>query len=146
MIRLDEVRARIEAKVPALIGRLGPAVEFARLIERNQLPQVTPAGYVLLAGLSGGQAQSATGMFIQDFAERVSIVLVDRVAGDALGAGAMDETAPLVRDVIAAVLGWGPDDAPGVFVLEQAETVGVKDGALVFQIDITLQDQVRIIP
>ena len=51
-----------------------------------------------------------------------------------------------IRDgeVIEAVCGWAPDDAIGVFELRSAELVGAKDGALIFQLEFTLNDQLRI--
>lgn len=144
MLRIDAVRARIELRVPELAGRLLNAADYANLVERNQLPQVTPAGYVLPGGLRGGAADAATGMFRQALAVMVIVVLVVRVAGDPLAGRAIDEVTPLVEDTIAAVVGWEPGDAIGVFELSQAELVGAKDGALVFQIDFALNDQLRI--
>ena len=144
MIRIDDVRTRVEAEVEALTGRLLNAGDFANLVATNQLPQVTPAGYVLPAGLQGGVADAVAGLFRQDFDETVSVVLVDRVAGDPLAGAAIDSITPLVRSVIEAVVGWAPADAIGVFQLGHAELVGAKDGALVFQIDFTLNDQLRI--
>ena len=144
MIRLDEVRARVEAKVPALVGRLQHAGDFARMVEKNQLPQVTPAGFVLPGGISGGKAEAMAGAYVQAFRERVLVAIVVRSAGDPLESRAIDQATPIVIDVINAVAGWGPDDAPGIFVLEQAELVGATQGALVFQIDFGLDDQLRI--
>lgn len=145
MIRLDEVRERIAARVPTIAGRLGNAGDFANLVEHNRLPQVTPAGYVLPGGLRGGPADVVTGLFRQGFDEVVSVVLVSRVAGDPLASAAIDEISPLVRSTIEAVAGWAPDDAIGVFQLAQGELVGARDSALVFQIDFALNDQLRII-
>lgn len=144
MIRLAEVTARIDGQVPALAGRIGTAGDFANVVDRNQLPQVTPAAYVLPAGLSGGNAEAGAGMFIQSFRETVSVVIVVRVAGDPTAARAIDEASPIVRAVIEAVAGWAPDDAIGIFILAQAELVGATGGALVFQIDFALDDQLRI--
>jgi hypothetical protein len=136
--------SRIEGAVPALAGRLGNAGNFADLVERNQLPQVTPAGYVLPGGLRGGAADAATGCSARSFDEMVIVVLVSRVAGDPLGDKAIDELSPLVRQVIESVADGRPDDAIGVFQLGQAELVGAKGSALVFQIDFVLNDQLRI--
>lgn len=144
MIRLDEVRERVEGRVPALVGRLGNAAGFANLVENNQLPQVTPAGFVLPGGIRGGAADAVTGMFRQTFDEIVMVVLVCRVAGDPLSSKAIDEISPLMRDTINAVVGWAPDDAIGVFQLAQAELVGATKNALVAQIDFALNDQLRI--
>lgn len=146
MIRVEEVQARIEARVPDLVGRLGFAGEFTSLIESNQLPQVTPAGFVLPGALAGGPAEAASGIFRQAFRETVIVVLVVRVAGDALGAEGVDEVTPIINAVVNAVCGWGPDDAPGVFVLGTGELVGSKDDAVIYQLDFHLDDQLRIIP
>lgn len=146
MIRLGEVRARIEAKVPALAGNLRNAGDWARVVEQNMLPDFTPAAFLLPGGFVGGQATLATGLFRQDFRETVSVVLVVRVAGDALGEAALDEIAPLVGEVVRAVAGYSPDSTPGDFILQRGELVGAKDGALIFHIDFALTDQLRIIP
>lgn len=144
MFRLDDIRHRIEALVPALVGRVENAGQFAQLIERNQLPQVTPAAFVLPGGLSGGAAEASAGIFIQSFDEVVSVVLADRVAGDAVGGKALDGMTPLVIDVVTAICGWGPDDAIGIFTLRSGELVGSQNGVLVFQLDFAMNDQLRI--
>lgn len=144
MIRLDEVRERIEGLVTDLAGRLGYAGEFTSLIESNSMPQITPAGFVLPGMLSGGPADAATGIFRQNFRETVIVVLVVRVAGDVLGDGGVDELTPIIRGVVEAVCGWGPPDAPGVFVLGSGELVGSKDGCAIYQLDFNLDDQLRI--
>ncbi|MEQ1499142.1 MAG: hypothetical protein ABL914_10810 [Novosphingobium sp.] len=144
MIRIDEVRARIEELVSDLKGRLEGAAQFAELIDKNRMPQVTPAGFVLPGGLTGGGAEMMAGKFVQNFREGVIVVVMVRVAGDPLAMRAIDEASPIIRAVVQAICGWGPDDAPGVFVLERGELVGAKDGALIYQIDFSLNDQLRI--
>ena len=72
------------------------------------------------------------------------MVLVVRVAGDPLRAKAVASLVPLARATINAVAGWAPDDAIGVFRLVQAELIGASGGALIFEIDFALDDQLRI--
>lgn len=146
MFRLDDVAARIEAKVPALAGRIENAGQFAVLVERGQLPQVTPAAFVLPGGLSGGAVSALSGMFVQAFDETVSVVLVDRVAADPRGSRAIDGMTPLVRAVVDGLAGWGPDEAIGIFALQSGELVGSQAGTLIFQLDFILSDQLRIMP
>ncbi|MBB3858878.1 hypothetical protein GGQ88_000118 [Novosphingobium hassiacum] len=146
MIRIDDVRARIEARVPALAGKMGNAGQFAQLVERNQMPQHTCAGFVLPGGLQGGTTNAISGLFTQSFVETAIVVLAARVANDPTGERATDELTPLVREVIEAVCGWGPDDAPGIFILSSGELVGTQAGTLVYQIDFQLSDQLRITP
>lgn len=144
MFRIDELSARLKAKMPGL--EIQNAGQFARLIEGNQLPQFRQGAFVLPGRLIGGQAQAMTGMFTQTVTEGVSVVLVARVAADPAGAKALDEITPLIRSVVNAVCGWGPDDAPGVFVLSGGELVGSQQGALIYQLDFSLIDQLRITP
>lgn len=145
MIRVDEVRLRIEDRVPELAGVMGYAAQFAPLVEQGLVPQRDLSGFVLPGGMTGGRMLDAAGMTIQPFVERVMVVLALRTSGDPLDPGALDQMAPLVRAVIAAVVGWAPaDDVPGVFAFERHEAVGSIKGVLIHQIDFTLQDQLRI--
>ncbi len=146
MIRIDEVRARIEERVLALSGKIGNAAQFGLLVERNQMPQHRAAAFVLPGSLQGGNAQAITGHFTQSFQESVIVVLASKVANDPTGERATDEITPLVRAVVEAVCGWGPDTAPGTFVLGSGELVGTQAGTLVYQLDFLLSDQLRIIP
>lgn len=144
MIRLDAVRTRILSRVGALEGRLGNAADFGTVVDTGRIPTTTPAGFVMFGGLQGGVADAVSGMFRQSFTEGVTIVLMDRINGNPLADKALKDISPLVGDVIGAVCGWAPDDAIGVFELRGAELVGAKGGALVFQIDFSLNDQLRI--
>ncbi|MDE2595955.1 MAG: hypothetical protein KGL44_03660 [Sphingomonadales bacterium] len=146
MIRVPEVTARIEAQVPALAGRLGTATQFSVLVQRGQMPQQSPAGFVLPGALSGGVADAMTGLFRQAFDETVAVVLAVRSASDPTGAKAADELTPLIRAVVLAVCGWAPDDALGVFVLNSGDFVGFENGTFIYQIDFKLDDQLRIVP
>ena len=144
-LRMDDVRARIEGRVPD-IKRFGNAADFAAVVANNRLPTTTPVAYVLFGGLLGGKASASTGYFIQNYGEALTVILADRITGDPLGDQALKDVSPLVASVIEAVCGWGPDDASGVFVLRAAELVGAKDSQLIFQIEFTLDDQLRITP
>lgn len=145
MIRLQEVRDRLAIKAPEF-GVLGNAGQFAQVIEENQLPQTELGGFVLPGPLAGGKADMMTGQFLQEFTEQVWVVLVIRNAGGALGEDGIDQMPALVRKVIEGVVGWGPEDCPGVFALGSAELVGSKDGALLYEIHFGLFDQMRVTP
>mgnify|MGYP001201609535 CR=1 FL=1 len=145
MLRMDDARARIEDRVPE-IRRFGNAADFAAVVASNRLPTTTPVAYVLFAGLHGGKPTASAGLFIQDYDEVLTVILADRITGDPTGDKALKDVAPLVAKVVEAVCGWAPDDAAGVFVLRGAELVGAKDGQLIFQIEFTLVDQLRITP
>lgn len=143
-IRIEEVRTRIEAQVAQLAGKVGEAADFADLVERKKIPAQTPACFVLPAGLRGGKASAVSGLFRQDFTEIVKVVLVERVAGDPLRGKAVANITPLLRALVQAIAGWAPDDAIGIFALAQAELVGASGGALIFEVDFALDDQLRI--
>ena len=51
-----------------------------------------------------------------------------------------------IRTLAESHAGRQPDDAPGVFVLSGGELVGSQQGALIFQLDFSLIDQLRITP
>jgi hypothetical protein len=144
MIRLEEIEARYTERMPELAGRIGHAGEFSRLMEKGQLPQLSPYAFILFGGINGGRADASSGLFRQGIVETVNIVLVVRSAGDPLKNKAVDEATPLVRKSIEALAGWGPDGAPGVLVLRRAALVGSAQGVLLFQIDFELDDQLRI--
>lgn len=145
MDALSAVRGRIAERVPALAGRIEGAAAFADLMARNQLPQHTPAAHVLPLGLQGGPATIATGLYRQDVSEIVAVLITLRTAS-ATGGAALPDLDALVEAVIAAVVGWGPEAAVGVFALRQGALVSVSAGTLVYQIDFVLQDQLRITP
>ena len=146
MLRLDDVRDRLALKVPALDGRIGNAAELSLLIERNQMPTVTPYAFVVPGGFTGRPARAVSGFFIQDFDEAVWIALFVRVAADPSGSKALEELTPLVRQVVVALCGWGPEDAPGIFELTNGQPAGSQAGSLAFHLEFTLQDQLRITP
>lgn len=144
MIQAETIRDRIILRVPQLAGRIGLATEFGRIMEANQVPQQTPAAYVLPGGLVGGAASAVTGLFRQDVRDGVKVVLFVRVAGDPLGDRGRKEAEPLFRAIIENLVGWCPDDALGVLLLERALLVGSANNCLVYEIDFYINDQLRI--
>lgn len=142
---LDAAIARIGARVSALAGRLHGAADFARLMASNDIRSMQSGAYVLSMSLRGGQARAATGAFIQDVEEGLSVVLVQR-SEDPRALRALD-TIDAQRDaVIAALLGWVPAGAPGPMRLVQGRMLNVGAGLLVFQIDFAVSTQLRINP
>ena len=145
MIHVDQLASRIEEVVPALAGRFETAARLAALVEAGKAPERTPMAFAMLGALVGGEADMAVGLYRQHFQETVAVVLFERVADDRRGGRAADEITPLVRAVIEAVCGWGPDDSiGGVFTLRLAEFEGFVGGAVVFHIEFALSDQLRI--
>ena len=142
---IAEVKARLETKVSDLAGRVLGAADFADLMRRNQLPQVTPAAHVLGLGMTGGAGESATGFYTQIFDQVIGVVLTIR-SHSATGERVLDDAETLIMDVTRAIVGWGPNDEIGVFRLARGNLVSMQAGTLVYQIDFSITDQLRVTP
>lgn len=143
-MRLDAVKDRIDANVPALAGRVEGAAELSALVKSGNLPQQMPAAYVLPLGLRGGAADAATGIFAQIYDDTTSVVIVEEAAGDATGAIALPTIDALVWSIIETICGWAPGDEVGVFRLVRGQLVSLSAGAVIYQLDFAIQDQLRI--
>lgn len=145
MTLVAAVKARLEAEVGGLAKRVQEAAELSELVRRNQLPQATPAAFVLPLGLRGGGADAATGSFRQAVDETVGVLLVVRSAGDATGARSLPAIDALIEETVGALAGWAPDDQIGVFRVARGALVSLREGAIIYQLDFTIEDQVRIV-
>lgn len=141
---IADVIARLKARVPDFGGRIEGAMELADLMKRNALPQAPLSAFVLPLGLQGGEANSANQYFTQTFDEAVGVMITTRTFTQT-GATAVDPLEVLRNAVIAAIVGWGPPTALGVFRLLRATLVSMDAGTVVYQIDFALTDQLRII-
>ena len=137
------VIARLENQVPELAGRVEGAAELNALVQSNGLPQHTPAAHVLPLGLRGGRPDAAAGMFRQEFEETVAVVLTLRNQGRTGDRGLAGADA-LISAIVAAIAGWAPGDEIGVFSLSRGQLVSFQAGALVYQLDFSIVDQLRI--
>lgn len=135
---------RLTSQVPDFSGRIEGAAEFAALMRQNALPQVTPAAHVLPLGLRGGQGQTGAGAFRQEVEEVVAVLITLR-AHSRTGREALPDLDALIRKVIAAIAGWGPEDAIGVFRLARGQLVSMSAGTMLYQLDFALTDQLRIL-
>lgn len=143
MIAVSDIKARLEARVPALTGRVHGSAELSRLTGDNQIAQVAPAAYVLLAGLNGGDVTSASTLYVQHVDRVLSVLLVWRAAQD----NQIPTVEALIEDVIAALAGWDPGgDVVGVFTVARGGVLNFQGGTLVYQLDFSLPDQLRITP
>lgn len=141
---IDAVITRLKDRVPDLGGRIEGAAELAALTRSGSYPHSLGA-LVVPAGLRGGAANIGAGLFQQDFAEAVSVVLVVQ-ATDRTGVRALKNLRPLIMAVAEAIAGWAPDDTVGVFELTDGRTASFLDGRLVYQINFTINDELRITP
>lgn len=141
---IGEVIARLKSGVPDLQDRVGGAGAFAAIMERNAWPERTPSAYVIPAGLRGGAVSISDNAYLQDTAETISIVLILR-PNDRLGARGIEPVEALRDDVIASLAGWSSGAELGTFQLTSARMLNVRAGALAYQVDFTISDQLRIL-
>ena len=142
----DDVRARLEDRVPDLAGRIEGAASLAALIKANALPPVTPAAHVVMMGSRGGQPSRATGLFLQPVECMVGVILTVR-SYDRVGERAAEPAEALGEQIVQALAGWTPDeDAAEPFRLLRSGVVSMEGGAVVFQIDFAISTQLRISP
>jgi hypothetical protein len=141
---IDQVIARLKDRAPGLASRVEGAAAFSAMMQRGQLPQVTPAAHVIPVGLSGGPVDSAANVFTQRMNEVIGVVLTVR-SNDQAGARGVEPIEQLKSETIAAIAGWAPnDDIVGVFRLSSGRMLSVQGGAIVYQLDFAIEDQLRI--
>lgn len=137
---------RISTTVPQLASRVETAAELSELVRRKALPQASPFAFVLPAGLQPhNSGEAGAGIFVQNVDESFAVVLFVRASGDITGGRTLPTIDALVWAVIEAVCGWGPDDAVGVFHLRRGQLLSAEAGAVIYQLDFGIQQQVRIL-
>lgn len=144
-LMITDVIARLEAKIPTLAKRVEGAAQFAELMKSGVLPTQDVSAYVLPLGLLGGKAEAGAGFYTQLFDEAVGVVLALK-SYSSTGDRVLPDLRILVGEVLEAVAGWAPNEEVGVFRMTRASLVSMSAGTLIYQIDFTVTDQLRIIP
>lgn len=139
---LDAIVARLKSDVPALGSRVEAAAELTAMLQKRGLPQRSTT-FVVPLGLQARPAVDATGLHVQEFTETVGVLLVARV-NDQTGADAMANIRPLIMAVINAIAGWDAGTGYGVFELRRGNLVGIRDGALIYMTEFSINDQLRV--
>ena len=141
---IEAVISRLDDRVAELEHRVEGAGSLADLMQRNALPQHTPAAHVLPLGLVGRAADAGTGAFTQVFEEAVAVILTIRNHTPA-GKRALGNLRALIMAIVEAVAGWAPADQTGVFRLTRGSLLNASKGTVVYQIDFAISDQLRIL-
>ena len=142
---VDDVITRLEAQVSDLAGRVQGAAELTALVREGALPNETPFAFVLPLGLSGGEVQSSTGVFIQSVQDTIAIILLVEGAGDVSGEDTLPEMKVLIDATLQALCGWGPaSNNFGVFRVTRGALVSLNAGTQIYQLDFAIDDQIRI--
>lgn len=129
------VTARLKLQVAALQNRVEGAAELAALVDKNKLPQRTPAAFVLPLAQDGEANAAATGGHRQRVRETVGVILAVRHAGDATGKHQVAAFVPLLNAVRDALAGWPPDPGYDTFDFLRGRLVGLAGGAALQQLD-----------
>ena len=141
---IQEVIDRLNEKVAALSGRIRAAEDYTALLQMKGITSAQGGAYVMPSGIRGGRVESATGIFTQMVDEIIAVVvLVPAERGLGRQGATIDG---LKQAVIEALCGWVPDDAIGPFQLVRGAMINLGDGALAFQTEFSVPDQLRIIP
>jgi hypothetical protein len=145
MLLPDAIMARLAAEVPQL-ARVEAAAELAALVQGGRAPNRMPAAYVVPLGLRADPADVAAGLYRQRVVETVGVILVAGAAGDLRGGAALTPIHALRAAVIGALAGWDPEAGGGfgVLVLDRAALVSLNAGTIVYQVDFSRAEQLRI--
>ena len=144
MTLVADVKERLLEQVDALAGAIEEAADLAELIRQGALPQKSVAAFVLPLGVNGGAGEVATGAFRQPFNEVVGVLLVIQTLGDAKAQRAIPTVDTLQLAICQALCGWAPaSGAVGVMHMSRGRLVSVAGGTVFYQLDFSLQNQLR---
>lgn len=140
-----------EQLVPPTMARLQQA-GFARVRAAGSIPALKRSGeaaqpvqqvFVVPSALVGRPPQSAAGAFIQAVERGLTVVLTLPAYSDT-GTGQLDPLEAMVLQALAALAGWAPGDTVGVYALSRGALLSVEGGALIYGLDFTITDHLRI--
>lgn len=140
----EAIKARIEARVPELEGRVDFALEFVKVMDSKKPVSRGAQAFVLPAGTVGGKANAMVGEFSQSIRRGISIVTM-LMATDQ-GARAMARLPAFLDDIKSAICGWSPAGTVGVFVLGNEQILRATDGVLAFLTEFHVNDELRTQP
>lgn len=140
-----QVKARIMDQVPELNLRVEGAAQFAKLLKDRALPDAAVFAHLLPLAIQGSRGDAASGMFTQNFSEGVGVLLTFKADGG-VETDDLDSVRDLVMRVARALAGWAPNDQIGVFEVRRGQLMSVHAGAIVYQLDFAISDQLRIAP
>lgn len=146
---VDEIIARLKARIPDFRGRVDGAASLAALASAEALPRVTPCAHVVPAGVTGRAETSLIGSYRQQI-DRLYAVLVTIDSHDRDGARGLEEAEALIEALHQALLGWTPpglkaQGVPNVFRLRTTSLTRFEGGKAVYQTIVAIEDQVRIL-
>lgn len=140
---IEAVEDRLEAMVPELVGRIQGAAEFSAALRDGAFPRGGASAFLIPMGLQGGAADAVTGQFSQEYNEVLGVLLTFTSA-DRTGEKALKQMRPIIFAVIEALAGWSSGEELGVFRLLRGGLTPGPRGQMTYQLDFSIQDQLRI--
>lgn len=140
---IDNVVTRLSAQAPSLNGRVQMALDLTELLRSGRAVEASTA-YVAPLGLQARSPATGATAFVQSFVEVVGVLLIV-TSHDRTGARALDQVRPMIFEVINALAGWEPGGKLGVFALRGARLLSIAGGRMAYQVDFTIEDEVRIL-
>lgn len=139
----DLVIARLQTAAPRLRTIEG-AASLAALMQTNGLPQAEVGAHVISLGMQGGEAQAMAGAYTQMVDETIGVVISFRTWSQT---GGRDQATvgDIIREVMVALAGWSPGDEIGTFVFRRHAPTSFIKGTIVYLLEFSITDQLRII-
>lgn len=131
------------ALVTELKGRIHTAGKLSALMKTGQLANIGTAAFELPLGVTGGAVDAVTGLYVQRVRWLDGVLLSVPSHDDPTGARAVGLLEPLIDAVIEAIAGWGPVEDFGVYELVKGELASLDAGAVTYQLDFAIEDQLR---
>jgi hypothetical protein len=128
------VADRLKDQVPTL-RMIQETADLAALVAAGALPAQMPAAFVVWAG-DRPKANDMDNIVRQEVTSTISVVLVGRKAGEATGAAAAATISAIGDQVVAAIVGWQPDDMP--FEYAGGRLLGIQASAVFIQLDFAI--------
>lgn len=144
MTLIADVVEGLRERVPAFSGRVEGAADYAELLRTNRLPQVTPAAYVLPLGLQGQPGNASAGAFTQIIGENIGVLIMMRTTDASYDRQDLTLDS-LVVAVLRALSGRPAGAQIGILEMRRGNLVSMRQGMLVYQLDFSINDQLRIL-
>jgi hypothetical protein len=141
---IDDLKNHIETTINTLSNRVQTAADLSELVRTKQLPSSPQTVFVLPLGLRAlSPAEVSANSFEQMLVETFGILIVVRNQNDATGGKALHPIETIVDALIANIAGWTPDDTIGVFSIARGQLISAAAGLVMYQLDFSIQTQVR---
>lgn len=129
-MKIRTVINRIKAECPTFGGRVSGSAEYAAAVDALESVRLDlPAAFVYRSG--GVASDAATiGAVVQMVQHNFGIIIALDNGTDAAGFAASEALDTIIDELVAALLGWQPDDTHNAFVFVRDEHLDLNRGRL----------------